>query len=116
MAETQSTITTDRTIQLAAELVKLKENADRLKVREDEIKAELRTLGEGRHNAGDFTVELVEQRRLDEGRVRDQFPLSDYPHLYSTKTNTTAVRGFLGEQYDEYLVPLADAKLKVTVK
>lgn len=66
----------DRLTPLAAELAQLAEQADRIKARQDELKAAIRDLvpAPDTYTAGQYTVVVSANRRFDEAKALDLVP------------------------------------------
>lgn len=73
-------------------LTQARENIDQ---QLDWIKSELRKLGPGSHPAGAFTVTVSPNRRLDEAKVTELYPVVRYAHLYVAKPDPKKIRAAL---------------------
>ena len=83
---------TRTTEELVARRVQLDEQITRLQGEKDQINIELAKLAYGNHSAGDWTVNIQHNRRLDTARIEQRFPVAQYPHLYEPKVSTAAVQ------------------------
>jgi hypothetical protein len=86
-----------------ARLVTIDEQIARLNDEKSLIQDRLRTLEYGNHDAGDWTVQVQHNRRLDAARIAERYPVAQYPHLYEPKISTAAVKEYFApvelEQY-----------------
>ena len=79
--------------ELVSRRVTIDEQIDRLTQEKEQINATLRaTCQMGNNDAGDWTVQLRRNARLDTARLEQRFPVAQYPHLYVPKISTPAVR------------------------
>lgn len=78
--------------QLVKEYVALDEQRAGINERMDAIKHELRTLGTGSHPIAGVTVSISPNRRIDETRVANLYPISSHPELYTAKPDTKKLR------------------------
>lgn len=101
---------------LAAELASIQEGKKLLTDREEAIKAQLRSLGEGSHGAGPLTVTVTPTRGLDAERVKETFPPEDFPAFYETKPSTTALRKSIApDLYDALMMETGKPKISIKV-
>lgn len=91
---------------LAARYTEINEQLERLEEEKSMIAEEFRSLGQGNHDAGDWTVVVQTNRRLSAERFERDFPVAAYPHLWrpaidlaAVKENVAAVQ--LDAYYDE---------------
>lgn len=91
-------LTPDTAVRLADQLVELNARIEQLTEQRDALKAQLATLGDGAHTAGQYKVTITTPRRLDAKRVEKAFPVMDYPQFYAPKLQPTVLRRAIGEQ------------------
>lgn len=90
---------------LAEEYAGLAEHADHIKARQDTIKQLLADLLPSGGAVGDYKVTVTRPRRLDAKAIEAAFPVTQYPHLYAPKPDTTAVRKHIAEvDLEPYMV------------
>lgn len=79
---------------LAAEEVRLAEQAERIAARREQIRTLLREhLTVGSHPAGVYTVQVrAGARRVDTRKVADAYPFDDFPQLYAVAVDLERVR------------------------
>ncbi|MFT4258021.1 hypothetical protein [Microbacterium sp.] len=83
---------------LTARKVALAEQIDRLTQEKKQIDEKLAELGPGKHDAGEWTVTVSPNRRIDTARIEQRFPVAQYPHLYRPAVDTAALK--------EYMAPI----------
>lgn len=99
-------------VEMAAELADLQDKRKRLEEREDEIKEKLRGYGEGRHQAGNLTVEIQPNKRLDPDQVRKLYPPEQNPTLYEYAPKAGRVREIVAPAtYKAMMVEVGEAKV-----
>lgn len=87
-----TTTTLDRA-ELAARRVAIDEQIERLEQEKLFINMQIRDVcALGNNDAGDFTIQLRANKRLDTAALEAKFPITQYPHLYAAKISTPAVR------------------------
>jgi hypothetical protein len=100
--------------ELAAELVKVQAAKSDLEQREKHLKGLLRGLGLGKHVAGPFTVSIQANNRLDEAKVKEALPITEFPQLWVQKPNTDAIRAAIAPlMYQNLMSPVGDPKVVV---
>jgi hypothetical protein len=100
--------------ELAAELVKVQAAKKDLEQRETHVKGLLRGLGLGKHVAGPFTVSIQANNRLDEAKVKEALPITEFPQLWVQKPNTDAIRAAIAPlMYQNLMSPVGDPKVVV---
>lgn len=100
---------------LAAELAQVQENKKAWEDREKQLKAALRALGVGKHPAGNLSVSVSPNRRLDEDRVRASYPPEQWPGFYVQKVATTVVRDSIPPAvYDQFMIESGDPIVRVS--
>lgn len=77
---------------LAQEYVEINEAIEKLTERKALIAEEFRTLSLGNHDAGDWTVQVQPNRRLNAERFERDFPVAQYPHLWRPTIDLAAVK------------------------
>lgn len=109
---------TDTVTQLASELAQVQARKKELEEREEYLKDTLRKLGEGKHGAGALTVVVSPPNRaLDEAKVKEALPITEFPHFYVQKPNSAVIKASIAPLLYESLMSIpAGAKLKVSVK
>lgn len=87
-------IATQRTdAELAARLVTISEQIDRLTQEKQQIQDEIRERHPyGSTPAGDWEIQVQRNRRLDTARIEQRYPVAQYPHLYRPAVNTAALK------------------------
>ena len=82
--------------EMVARRVHLVEQIERLNDEKQQIDAKLLEGREaGSYDAGDWTLQVkAGARRLNEALFAERFPVTQYPHLYSPKPNTAAIKDF----------------------
>ena len=100
--------------ELASELVKVQAAKSDLEQREKYLKGLLRELGVGKHVAGPFTVTIQANRRLDEAKVKEALPITEFPQLWVQKPNTEAIKAAIAPlMYENLMSPVGDPKVVV---
>jgi chromosome segregation ATPase len=92
----------DRIEKLAREYARLRNHRDALQEQMDEITAELREAGRGVVRAGNHTVRVGPNRRLNDAKVARRYPISRYPQLYAP--SSTKIRQHLAPAIVERLM------------
>lgn len=101
--------------QLAGELAQIQSQRKELEEREHSIKAQLRSVGVGKHEAGPYTVAVSENKRLDEAKLKATYPIPDWPHFYIQKPNTKIIQGSIAPTlYQALMSPVGDPIVKVS--
>ena len=110
-----NTATSVDVVALAAELANVLDAKKRLETREKDIKAMLRALGEGTHEAGALKVIVSPNRRVSESRVKEHFPITEFPHFWKQSPNLDVIKASIAPlMYENLMSPVGDPK--VTVK
>lgn len=79
----------------AARRVYLEEQKDRIQQEIDQINDRLRTNDFGNHDAGDWTLTVRHNRRLDAKRLEQRYPVAQYPQYYKPTIDTSAIKQYL---------------------
>lgn len=78
---------------------------ERLTEEKAAIDERLRQEGLGVHDAGDWSVSISPNRRLDAERFTQRFPVAQYPHLYAPSINIKAVKEYMAPvELDQFYV------------
>lgn len=80
---------------LAARKVELKEQQERIVQELALIDDKFRELGLGNHDAGDWTVQVRTNRRINNAAVEQAFPVVQFPHFYKPAVNLDALKANL---------------------
>lgn len=59
---------------------------------DDRLRSELTT---GKHEAGEWTITLSPNRRLDDKRFAERFTVAAYPHYYTAKPDVAKIKQFI---------------------
>jgi len=78
--------------QLVARRVTLREDLEYIQSQLDQIDEEIRARGIGNHPAGEWTVSVSPNRRLDPKRIEASYPVAQHPELYKPAVDTAAVK------------------------
>lgn len=88
-----------------ARLVTLKAQAERIDEEISLINERLRALDYGTHDAGDWSVQVSVNRRLDADRFTQRFPVAQYPTYYRAVPDTKAIQdNFAPVELDQWYV------------
>ena len=100
---------------LASEYIDLQARAEQIKDRLDEIKALFATtLETATHDLGGTTVTVSPNRRLDTKKAEENYPVSEFPHVWKASIDTKKLRDEIGQNaYDGLTV---EGVPRVTVK
>jgi predicted nuclease with TOPRIM domain len=77
---------------LAARYTEINEQLERLEEEKSMIAEEFRSLGQGNHDAGDWTVQVTKNRRLDNAAFEAAFPVAQYPQFYKPTVDISAAK------------------------
>ena len=94
---------------LAEYYAHLREQREQIETQMEIIKGELRKLGPGEHDAGEYTVAITPNRRIAEKKVLEAYPPGDYPEFYQHKPNVIQTRARLAETDIEPLMGVVGA-------
>jgi hypothetical protein len=77
---------------LVARKVALKEQQERIADELSQIDERLRAEGIGNHDAGDWTLQVIPNRRLDPAAIEQTFPVTKFPQYYKPVPNLDALK------------------------
>ena len=101
-------------VALAAELATIQDRQKQLAERESAIKDVLRSLGEGKHIAGNLSVVVSPNRRVDADKVKAAFPIVEFPHFYIQAPKLDTIKASIAPlMYENLMSPVGKAKVMV---
>lgn len=77
---------------LAERRAHLREQRDQIDTQLAEIDDQIRALGIGTHDAGEWTVQVQTNRRLNTSLLEQRYPVAQHPELYKPAINTAEVK------------------------
>lgn len=101
---------------IAGELAQVQEGIRRLTDREKQLKAELRgVLPLGKHLAGNLSVSVSPNRRIDEAKVATTYPQDQWPGFWIAKPATTVIRNSIPPAvYEQLMSEVGEPKITVS--
>lgn len=100
---------------IAAELAQVQSAIKDLQEREYSLKATLRELGPGRHDAGALTVSITPNRKVDEAKLTVNFPQDTWPHFYVVKPNLKIVKESIPPAtYETFMIEYGEPKIRIS--
>lgn len=92
--------------ELALEYARVKDRIASLEEHLNDIKAQLSTLGEGKHDAGGHTVTVIYPARFDAKTAASLYTYDSYPGLYTPTLDRKKLETHLtAEQFAELKTP-----------
>lgn len=92
---------------IVKEYVRLQEQREYIDQQMDQLKEQLRTLGEGTYDIAGVKVSITPNRRIDAKLVESEYPIGQHPELYKGVPDTAALR--------RHLSPIRVEQLMTTV-
>lgn len=107
-------MTTPNLTALAREYVDLDAKREATQERLDAIKLEFATaLSVGKHDLDGVPVTVSPNRRLDVGKAAENYPVTEFPHLWKASLDTKALKDEIGKNRYEALT--VENRPRVTV-
>ena len=78
--------------EMVARRVEISEQLEQLEQEKQLIDDRLRELGQGTHDAGDWSVSVRVNRRLDPKAFEEAYPVVSFPQLYRPAPNLDAIK------------------------